>query len=231
MITISCYKLENPLIFDENTAQVLVIESPTEFYSVVSGLLEQFDGKEGDFAFFENEKSIDCQKTGFIVADIFGLDLNDKKLQNLLYKKLEKNFNEDTFILQYNQINCQISAFLQDLCFTLPLAMEFDELSLQGILKESSLKIQKTYDSLLEKIICFINLIVVLKNCKFVVFVNLKSVLNQDEIAMLYSHCQNEKIALLLIESHQPKTLLPNEKLVIITSDLCEIIANISQTY
>ena len=228
MIKIVHYKIEQPLTLEVNSPQLLVVESPTEFYSVVSQMIRQFNGEQGDFVFLQNDKQVDCNKEGHIVVDPFNIDFNDKKLLNLLYKKLEKNFNQDTFILQYNQINAQLSAFLQDLCFTVPFALEYDEISLQGMFKESVLKFQKTYDTFLEKIVCYINLLVGLKGCKFFVFVNLKSVLNKDQIELLYNHCQNEKVALLLIESTQPKYRLPCEKMTIITLDLCEIVANCS---
>ncbi|MBQ9715437.1 MAG: type II-A CRISPR-associated protein Csn2 [Clostridia bacterium] len=227
MIKIVNYKIENPLTVDDGQVQLLVIESPSEFFSVVSELQNQLDGEDGDFVFKQNDKDVSFNKIGFLVTDLFNVDLNDKKLQNLLYKQIEKEFasDEDLFV-QFNEINACVLTFLQNLSFRLPLAIEFDELSLQGVLKETVLKVQKTYDTFLEKIICFINLLVALKNIRLMVFVNLKSVLNDDDMQALYAHCQNEKVGLLLIESTQPKTRLKGEHMTIITSDLCEIVAN-----
>ena len=227
MINIVNYKIENPLTVDDGQVQLLVIESPSEFFSVVSELQNQLDGEDGDFVFKQNDKDVSFNKIGFLVTDLFNVDLNDKKLQNLLYKQLEKELasDEDLFV-QFNEINACVLTFLQNSSFRLPLAIEFDELSLQGVLKETVLKVQKTYDTFLEKIICFINLLVALKNIRLMVFVNLKSVLNDDDMQALYAHCQHEKVGLLLIESTQPKTRLKGEHMTIITSDLCEIVAN-----
>ena len=65
------------------------------------------------------------------------------------------------------------------------------------------------------------------KNAKFFVFVNLKSVINNDELLQIYKHCKLEKVGLLLIESSE-RSRLKNEKMVIITEDLCEILVNSS---
>lgn len=60
----------------------------------------------------------------------------------------------------------------------------------------------------------------------FFVFVNLKSVLSDEKLLQVYAHCRREQVGLLLIESGKQRPLLPNERAVIITEDLCEILEN-----
>ena len=88
------------------------------------------------------------------------------------------------------------------------------------------MKFEKNYDSLEEKIICYINVLIELKKCDFFVFVNLKSVLSDEKLLQVYAHCRREQVGLLLIESGKQRPLLPNERAVIITEDLCEILEN-----
>ena len=85
---------------------------------------------------------------------------------------------------------------------------------------------EKTYDSLEEKIICYVNALIELKKCEFFVFVNLKSVIDDEKLLSIYNHCESEKVGLLLIESSKLRPLLPCERAVIITDDLCEILEN-----
>ena len=77
-----------------------------------------------------------------------------------------------------------------------------------------------------EKIICYLNVLIELKKCEFVIFVNLKSVLSDEKLLQIYKHCQMEQIGVVLIESKKQRPLLPQEKAVIITEDLCEILEN-----
>ncbi len=115
---------------------------------------------------------------------------------------------------------------LQDVFIDIPFQLTFDDIGIQSLLKACNVKIENTYDSFLEKIINYINILIYLKNISFVVFVNLKSVLNDDELAALYKHCLNEKIKLLLLESYKSRPLMQTEKAIIITEDLCEIVEN-----
>ena len=177
-IVINHVHLETELVISSETTQLLIIENPSEFYSLVSMLYKQIEGEEGDFVFLANNQPINCSKSAFMIVDLFNFDLNDKKIQPI-----------DFF-------------------------------------KSVSLKFEKTYDTLLEKIICYVNALIELKGCEFFVFVNLKGVLSDTELSMLYKHCSLEQVGLLLIENSKCRQLLSNEKAVIITEDLCEIVEN-----
>ena len=152
----------------------------------------------------------------------------DKKIINLLYKRLQSNFLEGSFQADFNLINAKICNFLSDLCSTVDFSLDFDELTIENLIKTCSVKPSAVYNSLLEKIICFINIFTSLKNISFFVFVDIKSVLSDDELQKLYKHCVLHKIALFLIESSKKRSSLVEEKAIIITDDLCEIVENFS---
>ena len=59
---------------------------------------------------------------------------------------------------------------------------------------------------------------------------NLKSVLSDEKLGQIYAHCRAEQVGLLLIEDGKRRKLLPCEKAVIITEDLCEILENYEET-
>ena len=59
-----------------------------------------------------------------------------------------------------------------------------------------------------------------------IVFINLKSILSDEELEKLYYHCKLVKVGLLLLESSKIRRVLPNERAIIITDDLCEIVEN-----
>ena len=217
--------LETVLTISDEKVQLLIVENPTEFYNMVTDLDGQFDGKEGLFVFSIDGQIVSASKYGAIISDLFHFDLNDKKLINLLYKRLESVSLGDK-IVYYNTLTAKAIEFLEELAFTTPFTLEYDEPQPIDYLKVSGLRLAKVYDTLEEKIVCYINALIELKQCEFFVFVNLKSVLSDEKLKQVYAHCQAEQVGLLLIEDGKRRNLLPYEKAVIITEDLCEILEN-----
>lgn len=226
-VKVSHVHLETPLIISTDTPQLLIIESPSEFYLTVTELDKQFNGEEGNFVFCKNEEIISPAKSGALIYDLFHFDLNDKKVLNLLYKKLEAAaFNEN--LIQFNETTAKLVSFIENISYELPFELEYDEPQPVDYFKASGLKFAKNHACLEEKIICYINALIELKNCEFFIFINLKSVLNDDKLLQIYKHCQKEQVGLLLIENGKHRPLLDCEKAIIITNDLCEILENYS---
>ena len=228
MITVANANIETPIELTPENPVVLVEENPSEFYRAVSSLINAFSDEESGFTFWKGDEQISPSKHGEILTNTFGFDFADKKIINLLYKRLQNNFLEGSFQADFNLINAKICNFLSDLCSTVDFSLDFDELTTENLIKTCSVKPSAVYNSLLEKIICFINIFTSLKNISFFVFVDIKSVLSDDELQKLYKHCSLHKIALFLIESSKKRSFLAEEKAIIITDDLCEIVENFS---
>ncbi|MBQ8429229.1 MAG: type II-A CRISPR-associated protein Csn2 [Clostridia bacterium] len=217
--------LETQLIISDEYVSLLIIENPAEFYNMVSDLDGQFEGTEGKFVFSMDGQIIPAGKYGAMISNLFHFDLNDKKLLNLLYKRLEGVAFGDK-ITFFNTLTSKTVEFLEELSFAVPFALEYDEPQPSDCLKAAGLKFAKVYDTLEEKIICYINACIELKKCEFFVFVNLKSVLSDEQLQQVYVHCRAEQVGLFLIEDNKRRTLLSCEKAVIITEDLCELLEN-----
>ncbi len=224
-IKIAHVHLETPLTISDEYVQLLIIENPTEFYNMVSDLGDQFDGKEGTFVFSADGQVVSAEKYGVIIVDLFHFDLNEKKLLTLLYKRLESVAMSEK-IMNYNALSSETVGFLEEIAFTTPFALEYNEPTPSDYLKASGLKFAKVYDTFEEKLVCYINAFIDLKQCEFFVFVNIKSVLSDEKLEQIYAHCRSEQVGVMLIEDVKRRQLLPNEKAVIITEDLCEILEN-----
>lgn len=224
-VEISHVHLDTKLVVCDDFTQLLIIENANEFFKMVYDLDCQFNGEEGSFVFSVLNEITSPEKLGVMVCDVFHFDLNDKKIINLLYKKLEKESLGDKCQL-FNRLSVETVRFFEELSFSVPFQLSYDEPSPSDYMKTVSLKFEKAYDTLEEKIICYVNALIELKKCEFFVFVNLKSVLDDDKLKAVYNHCRNEKVGLLLIECRKIRTLLSCEKAIIITEDLCEILEN-----
>ena len=228
-IQISHVHLETPLIISDEYVQLLIIENPTEFYNMVADLDGQFEGQEGVFVFSQDGQIVSASKYGAMISDLFHFDLNDKKLLNLLYKRLDSVAFGDKFAY-LNELTAKTVSFLEELSFTVPFALDYDEPQPSDYLKASGIKFAKVYETIEEKIVCYINALIELKQCEFFVFVNLKSVLSDEKLEEISAHCRAEQVGLLIIEDSKRRKLLSREKAIIITEDLCEILENYKET-
>lgn len=167
MITVANANIETPIELTPENPVVLVEENPSEFYKAVSSLINAFSDEDSEFTFWKGDEQISPSKHGEILTNTFGFDFADKKIINLLYKRLQSNFLEGSFQADFNLINAKICNFLSDLCSTVDFSLDFDELTTENLLKTCSVKPSAIYNSLLEKIICFINIFTSLKNISF----------------------------------------------------------------
>ena len=88
-IRLASVHVETPMEVCDEYVQLLIVENAREFYKTVLDLEGAFEGKTGEFVFSRAGETILVEKYGAMVSDIFHFDLNDKKIVNLLYKRLE----------------------------------------------------------------------------------------------------------------------------------------------
>lgn len=226
MIQISNVNFETEIILKEESPLTIYLENSNDFYEKVCELANAFNGQETSFTFWENDKQINPDKFGDIITNVFSFDINNKKVQTLLYKKIEENYFFTTSMQELNSLNVNLINLFSNLFTDLPFVLDYKELSLQDLLKTCSVKFQEDYESLLEKIVNYVNILTELKSCKFLILVNVKQVLDKNSLHELYKHCLNEKIALLLIEHIKTEPLFKEERAITITEDLCEILEN-----
>lgn len=226
MITLANPNIETTIELESDRVNIIIIENAHEYFKVVSSMISAMQGEESNFTFWENNDKIQASKCGELLLNNFSFDFADKKIITLLYKKLQIEFNNGDFLLSFNKINAEIGAFLQNLFMQIDFSLDYSELNIEDLLKACSVKPAKEYESLLDKIVSYINIFLELKSIKFFVFIGLKDVLSDDDLTLLYRHCEMQKVSLLLFESSKKRDLLPQEKAIIITEDLCEIVEN-----
>lgn len=223
---ISSERLETQIELDVSRPFLLCIESPKEYFNTVNELMNAFAGNISEYTFWDGDKQINAEKEGELLTDMFSFGLSDKKIINLLYKRLQSNFNNGQLIFEFQKLRSVSEHFLSNLCETEDFALTYSEMTFDALLKAVSIRPEENYETLLEKVICYINLFIELKNIRFLAFVGLKSVLSDEDLRLLYRHSKLHKLSLLLVECGKIRPLLEEEKVIIITEDLCEIVEN-----
>ncbi len=229
MIVVASPDIQTKIELSPDHITLLIIENPKEYFRIICELQKAMNGELSDFTFWDGMTQLQPSKIGELLLNVFSFEFADRKILSLLYKRLQKNYLDGEFILNFNAINAQVGIFLQSLCQTVDFSLDFSELVFEDLLKTCEVKPAKTYESFLEKLICYISIFTELKNIKFFVFIGLKDVLSDEELSLLYEHCALQKVGLLLVESFKKRNLLSAERAIIITEDLCEIVENFNE--
>ena len=210
---------------DEGDVFELVIENQAVFSSIIFSLYSQCNGKEGAFVLSDKKGILKTEKYMDIISDYYLLSVNNKKIINRLYSKLEETALD--YIEEKAEINSKIVSLLDRLTTSLgyvdvEYAVDFKWTDLYKIY---CVEFDEIYDSLLEKLSSYIKIISTLSDIRILFFVNLKSYLEPVEIQQLFDIASYCKINLFLLESKEEDERSV-EKRYIIDKDKCLIDAN-----
>lgn len=216
------YEFESPIEFDENTINVVVVENQSFLTKIIYQLIEQIDGKEGDFNLY-CEKEMKIKDSVFFILDPFRINMNERAILARLYEDLQKDAMGEDIYQKTNDIQNAISEYIHILANRQQHQLTNNEMpSVVDIIKIMNVRFDESTDSLLDVIVDYISLLFNYCKIKLVIFLNLKSYLTNSELELLYKHVHYHKHFILLIESTE-RTSLPCESVKMIDLDLCEV--------
>lgn len=222
---IASQELDKVIIFQENQVNELIIENVGLFQRFLWQILQQIEGScESSIFLTEEDKILSWEKNVEIIINPFQLDINQKKVLNRLYQNMSNIVQEKGYYLKLNELSSEIINLLTEIEFDGDISLNYSmNIEPVQIFKMMDVKIETEGKTLLEKLTGYIKIVSELLLYKLIIFVNIKSYLNEEELSLLYQAAHYEKVHLLLIESCERKTLL-KENRIIIDSDMCEIL-------
>ena len=210
---------------EENTIYTLVFENIRYYRENIIELINQHKGNEGSFIISNNSKEIEFAKDSHIIADIFSIDINSKKVLTKIYSSLLKLVVEDVY--RYNELSTNIKVYFEKLIFDSSLEIEQgEEIDMSSLLKLGDFKIHVDNDDILEKFIKFLKVLTELCNCKIIFVVGLHNVFTIDEIKEVYKEVCLNKINIINIEYQKFENISSEnyrEIVYIFDKDNCEI--------
>lgn len=214
------YNLELRLI--ENEITVLSLEAPSAYQKIMHDLWQQYNGNEGSFILSENGKELKIQKNVECIYNPFTVNLNDKKILTKLYQELSL---QGDALLQEDGIELRgsIIRYFDKLLNTVPYDITYNfEFELSSIIKALDVQTDSTTNTLTEKLCSYMNLLQQLCGISIFAISNLKCLLQNTDLQLLYEYAKYNKINLIIIEPiHTPHII--DEKCWIIDNDLCII--------
>jgi CRISPR type II-A-associated protein Csn2 len=212
--------LEEPLVFEENAVNILVIEQPRELRKAVNSLRQQIAGETGDFVLSENFEPVELTKKAVFVTDLFDLPLESKKLAGKIsHAACEAG---EAFAESFQRIAADVNMLAAQIGMNMDFDVTFTPLeNISALVEILKFHVDSEGMSYPEQLLVFMKLYRNFFGIKLFIFYNLKSCLDDEEIALLYRSICYEKFHVLMLEDCQRGKRFPEERTVIIDKDLC----------
>lgn len=220
------FPFENSISFRDSTVKTLQVENKRMFIKIVESLFNKYYNMEESerITLIKDGKEIDFEKNTLLISDLCRFELNERKVLNALYSKLEENLTslpEEYLKLQnlYNLIINRVDFLLEDFDIETMYKIDFD---FKSFFKVLDLKIY-TGDSFsfLEKIYKIMDLNRELLANKLLIFINCKTYFTIEELEEIVKYGNYNKDNILFLESVEGDEITGEIK-HIIDFDYCE---------
>lgn len=219
---IACPMFTSLIEIKEGDVFSLVIENPKLFREFIEDLNSQLSGNDGKTVLSKNNTPIPIKKNMELIDRFAPFDINTKTLLSAVNSVIEKNALTSDNYLKTSGLLQNIEQYLFELCFDLPFRAECNNLNISSIIKAAQIRISDDYNTAIEAIIDYMNLVLDLVGQKLFVFINLRSYFSDSEIESFAKTVKLKQMRVLLIESVN-REIITDSKRLIIDSDLCEI--------
>ena len=199
----------------------LVIESPVFLRSVLRDL--STDEAIG-VRFTDKGKSIDVAKSIDVICNPLDLHFNNRRAMATLLKLLVKASLSDELYMETNAFKSRVIKYLDQVVDSENFVFEVaaDDFAIDNIAKAVNLHIVDDEDDFVDLLTDYMSMMAELAGVKLFVFLNLRTMLTDGELARLIGNINNHQLDIFLIEGHQ-FGMVEGCGRIIVDVDLCEI--------
>ena len=217
--------ISNPVIINENKINVLVLENKKFFIDKINELINQINGDYGDYFLFDlNDEELSISKNCEILTDLFSLDFDSKKIKSLIFNELKNISNSEVFYIKIRELEKNIRDLILEIMYESDFELELDEdFDITKLLKIYDISISKSYDTLIEKFITYIDILTDVLKIKVIFCVNLLNLFDEVDRIEIYKYLLLKKKKVVFIENYYESYDLEYEYKYIIDKDICEI--------
>lgn len=199
---------------------VLIIENIDEYRNLINSLYL------GSYLIdlYENEEKLDIKYIEFI-EDIYFFDFNNRKIINYIDKEICKLMSDEFFISKTINTKQILKEYFDEIMYETELPLDFEyEIENTNLIKSISVRVKEEWNSAIEKIIDYFELIVNLKNTKVFITKNIELYLSDKELELLIEYLNKRELILLDIERIYNKKDIKNVQKILFDEDMCRII-------
>ncbi len=215
--------MERAIELDCRKTAEWIIESPALFQKYVNLLNLQVNGEEGEFVLSNDDTILNIEKCMEIVVNPFALDFEDRRIQKKLYSQLQKAAYGEEMFMDTQKMNAELQSYifrLENICgYDIEINTEVD---VQLVFKALGVKMEGGEYNFSEKLAQYMKIMAEVMGKRVLVFVNIRSYLENEQIQELMKNAVYNEISLLFIENIQ-RDFSEMENYYIIDKDGCEI--------
>jgi len=200
----------------------LVIENPSFLRKILRDLSTAEE--EQELGFIVNGQPLSFDKEVDVIFNPLKLDFNNRRATATLLKLLVKASLSENFYLETSELKTRIIKYLGRLTDHENFNFEVvtSEYGIDDLAKATNLHIVGDEDDFVELITDYMTMMSELASIKVFVFINLRTLLNIEELHRLQHNLYNHQLDVLLVESDD-KSKLEQVPRIVIDQDQCEL--------
>lgn len=214
--------LENNIEINNENINVLEIENKKIFFRLINDLNQICNGNViEEIKTFIDDKEVSIINKVNVISDYFNIDFSRYMLSiNKLINENLKGNSDKSLLLLYKKLIQKYNSIISTI--DLPIMVNND-VTIESLTKLLKLKINYK-NSIIENLFSIIELERSLKSSKFIVFVNLKQYLDDNELKELYKYSIYNNVNIILIDSQCYGCSHDFEKKLIVDNNLVEFV-------
>lgn len=212
--------LENNVEITNDFINVLEIENKKVFFRLINDLNQICNGNViEEIKAFSDDKEINITNKVNVISDFFNIDFSRYMLLiNKLINENLKDNSDKSLLLLYKKLIQKYNNIISTV--DLPIAVNNDA-TIESLTKLFKLKVNYK-SSIIENLFSIIELERSLKSSKFIVLVNLKQYLDDNELNELYKYSIYNNVNIILVDSQCYGCSHDFEKKLIVDDNLVE---------
>ena len=215
--------LERPIELDTQKAAEWIIESSELFFQYTQMLYHQIEGADGDFVLSEDNEILDFSKQAEMILNPLALDFNDRRIQKKLYSELQKAAYGEHAFLDTQKITAELKSYIYQLEYVSGYDIEInEEPDIAGIFKSFGVMVDSSEADFCERLVQYMKVMAELLGKKLIIFVNLRSYINEEQLRGVIETGIHNELSLLFIENIQ-RDFSRDRRYYIIDKDRCEV--------
>lgn len=214
--------LENNIEINNENINVLEIENKKIFFRLINDLNQICNGNViEEIKTFIDDKEVSIINKVNVISDYFNIDFSRYMLSiNKLINENLKGNSDKSLLLLYKKLIQKYNSIISTV--DLPIMVNND-VTIESLTKLLKLKINYK-NSIIENLFSIIELERSFKSSKFIVFVNLKQYLDDNELKELYKYSIYNNVNIILIDSQCYGCSHDFEKKLIVDNNLVEFV-------
>ena len=217
-----CSLFPGTIEFDETSVFTLILERKDIYRQALKELYAQVLGESGEWILSENDRILKIPTNVEMITDFVGFDPNNKKLLARIQKILEEEIEQGEEYAEGMAILSRIEQLLDRAGERFSFPVIYEGLTIGALVKIAAPKLIDDYETDLEKIIAYMELIRELMGERLFVMVGMKYYFTAQEMQLFIDTVVLHRYKVLLLESYE-SDILVNEKRMLLDNDICVI--------